>query len=64
MSRRAKEGFSGFGPPELPEEITVSIGMASFRNEEGDRIDDCVKRADQALYEAKRKGRNQVVLVS
>jgi diguanylate cyclase (GGDEF)-like protein len=64
LSQRAREGFSGFGPPELPEKVTVSIGMASFRQDENESIDDCVERADQALFEAKRNGRDQVVLVS
>lgn len=42
-------------------QITVSIGVATY--EAPDRkIDDILKRADEALYEAKRRGRNQVVV--
>jgi len=40
--------------------ITVSAGIASMSTT-GDSITDMVKRADAALYDAKRNGRNQVV---
>jgi len=39
-------------------EQTISLGVASF--EKGDDIDAVVRRADKALYQAKRKGRNRV----
>ncbi len=39
--------------------FTVSCGLADFTP--GESEDDFVKRADEALYEAKRKGRNRVV---
>jgi diguanylate cyclase (GGDEF)-like protein len=39
---------------------TVSIGVASTRGEEA--MDTLVKRADQAMYVAKKTGRNRVVL--
>jgi len=38
---------------------TVSVGMSSTEKE-GFKMEDLVRSADQALYEAKRKGRNQV----
>jgi diguanylate cyclase (GGDEF)-like protein len=41
-------------------EFTVSIGVALFPND-GDAADLLLRRADQALYRAKRLGRNQVV---
>ncbi len=41
-----------------PCRITVSAGVAQYRP--GEPIADLVERADQALYEAKRNGRNQV----
>lgn len=41
-------------------DITVSLGVATTLNA-GETIDDVIKRADLALYEAKEAGRNQVV---
>ena len=38
--------------------ITVSLGVASYRQNES--ISDFIGRADQALYESKRQGRNRV----
>lgn len=40
--------------------VTVSIGIAPFKNTDED-IELALKRADEALYQAKDKGRNQVV---
>ena len=40
--------------------ITVSIGVTSRVGAE-DTIDDLLQRADQAMYGAKQRGRNQVV---
>jgi two-component system cell cycle response regulator len=41
--------------------VTVSVGVATLGGE-ADKLDDFLKRADQALYRAKREGRNRVVL--
>jgi diguanylate cyclase (GGDEF)-like protein len=41
--------------------ITISIGVAQFP-EDGSTIEELVAKADEALYVAKRKGRNQVRL--
>jgi two-component system, cell cycle response regulator len=41
-------------------EVTVSIGLATTQNGLEEQ-DDLLKRADQALYEAKKTGRNRVV---
>jgi two-component system cell cycle response regulator len=43
--------------------VTVSIGVATTELEL-QRPDDLVKAADLALYQAKREGRNRVVLAS
>ena len=64
LSTRVVDGFRNMGPPVLPEQVTVSIGMAAFRPDHDDQIESCIDRADRALYEAKRKGRNRLVLVS
>jgi two-component system, cell cycle response regulator len=43
-----------------PLEVTISIGVAS--TESADETPDALmKRADEALYEAKRSGRNRVI---
>ena len=39
-------------------QITVSIGIATFAPD--DEIDNLIKRADDALYMAKRRGKNQI----
>jgi diguanylate cyclase len=39
--------------------ITVSIGVSAYRK--GDTVKGLVDRADQCLYKAKRKGKNQAV---
>ncbi|MEO5656931.1 MAG: diguanylate cyclase [Nitrospiria bacterium] len=41
--------------------LTVSLGVASFPDD-ADQLEDLLRHADQALYEAKRRGKNQVVL--
>jgi two-component system cell cycle response regulator len=43
--------------------ITVSIGVAAFEHTDDD-MDKLLKRADEALYRAKRDGRNRVTLAA
>jgi diguanylate cyclase (GGDEF)-like protein len=38
--------------------VTVSIGVTGMHR--GDSLDSIIKRADDALYQAKREGRNRV----
>ncbi|GAB3781518.1 GGDEF domain-containing protein [Dyella agri] len=40
--------------------VTISAGIAAYRPEDAS-VDDLVRRADRALYDAKRGGRNRVV---
>lgn len=48
------------GKPKGKVKITISIGAASYR--EGMRKETLISQADQALYRAKREGRNRVCL--
>jgi len=43
--------------------VTTSIGLSSVCSEE-ETIDSLLKRADDALYKAKKSGRNQVVSIA
>jgi diguanylate cyclase (GGDEF)-like protein len=42
--------------------ITTSIGVACYPDDNIHDIEDLLKKADMALYEAKRCGRNKVVV--
>lgn len=45
------------------EQVTISIGVAVFDARRDDEsLDELMKRADQALYDAKRSGRNRTVV--
>jgi diguanylate cyclase (GGDEF)-like protein len=46
---------------ELPAAVTVSIGVAAFK-ETADEAEPLLKCADEALYQAKREGRDRVVI--
>jgi len=61
-AERIRQAFAGLtlhpgGGPGVS--VTVSIGLAQFRPGEGP--DDLIRRADQALYQAKKQGKNRVV---
>lgn len=55
--RTAVESFSFTG---VPRQVTSSFGVALHVS--GETADELVKRADEALYEAKETGRNKVVV--
>jgi diguanylate cyclase (GGDEF)-like protein len=60
-AERIRKGVSGqaFSPtPDETVNITVSVGVCQFRHEE--EIEELVKRADEAMYTAKREGKNRV----
>lgn len=67
ICRRLRESVSGSSESmllrrwqyETSGPVTVSFGVAANCSEPAERSDDLVRRADQALYEAKRTGRNR-----
>lgn len=42
--------------------ITISIGIGNYEREKDESLDDLIAKADKFLYEAKRTGRNKVVI--
>ena len=41
--------------------VTMTFGLSMYRGKD-DNIEDCIKRADSALYEGKNQGRNRVIV--
>jgi diguanylate cyclase len=62
LAERCRAELADYAFDQVPEGVTASIGVASFRSDDTAR--DLVKRADDALYEAKRAGRNRVELTA
>jgi diguanylate cyclase len=60
MAQRIRATLAGVSIPELPAgwRITATVGVAESRPDE--RLEDTLARADEALYEGKRAGRDQV----
>jgi diguanylate cyclase (GGDEF)-like protein len=58
VAERLREGIEQARPTDIP--ITISLGVSAARGAQVD-YDTLFKAADQALYEAKRAGRNRVV---
>jgi diguanylate cyclase (GGDEF)-like protein len=55
---RLRESFAGAEPVDVPgSDLSLSIGMTLIGA--GDALDEALQRADQALYRAKREGRNR-----
>lgn len=59
-AERLREAISQTKFTDVPRQVTSSFGVA-LRNP-GETPDDLIKRADEALYEAKETGRNKVVI--
>jgi diguanylate cyclase len=57
---RQKIAHCGFNSQGRPVQVTVSCGMSQVRN--GDTSESLFERADKALYEAKKTGRDRCVL--
>lgn len=62
VAERIQACIASLSFPELPEgtRITVSQGLCMHNN--GDCIEATLKRADEALYQAKAQGRNRIVV--
>lgn len=56
VSTQLPHALSPFG------QVTVSIGVAAFPPGNGETSEALVRKADEALYQAKKQGRNQAVL--
>ncbi|MFO7586484.1 MAG: sensor domain-containing diguanylate cyclase, partial [Gemmatimonadota bacterium] len=66
IAERVRERIRGLALEELPEvdmELSASVGVAFFPDDGGDPKS-LMRAADEALYRAKRMGRDQVVLAS
>ncbi len=59
LAERLREGLAKVQLDNLPP-ITVSLGIATFPTD-GTDVDDLIKKADAAMYAAKRAGRNKSV---
>ena len=56
LAERLREELAGIKLDNLPP-ITVSLGIATFPTD-GTEVEDLIRKADAAMYEAKRAGRN------
>ena len=62
LSERLRKQFAGLKLENFPQ-ITISLGIATYPFD-GRELDDLIKKADVAMYAAKRAGRNKVVKYS
>lgn len=62
LAQRLREELGKVKFEDLPP-ITISLGIATFPSDSTD-IEELIKKADAAMYEAKQKGRNRVVKYS
>ena len=59
LSERLRKQFSDLKLEDFPQ-ITISLGIATYPLD-GTQLEDLIKKADAAMYAAKRAGRNKVV---
>lgn len=67
IAERIRKSVSGtgldVGLPEGSLKVSVSVGVTTLDGPQ-DKVDEILRRADQALYKAKREGRNRVVFLA
>jgi diguanylate cyclase (GGDEF)-like protein len=59
LSERIRKQFAELKLENFPQ-ITISLGIATYPFD-GTELEDLIKKADAAMYAAKRAGRNKVV---
>jgi diguanylate cyclase (GGDEF)-like protein/PAS domain S-box-containing protein len=59
IAQRIRAAISRVAVPEVTRQITISLGISTWGH--GDTLGALVGRADAALYQAKKRGRNRVV---
>ena len=60
LGERLRRDWKEVAFPGISIRVTASFGVAAYQP--GDTVDDFIERADQALYDAKMLGKNQVVV--
>ena len=63
-AERIRKGIEALSSTVPGIRATASIGIATYPNDFDGNLDDLVRRADQALYRAKREGRDRVAVFS
>lgn len=63
-AERIRKGIEGLASTAPGARATASIGIATYPTDFEGNLPDLVKRADQALYRAKREGRDRVAVFS